>query len=102
MSLGNGYGFVVYTEHYKNLAPRLQASVRLHEGVHLRDGTFSFWNYNESEIAAYREQLDAIFKELETLKQDYRRTGDPSYMYDYHELKAFQREVEDNMKSYMR
>lgn len=99
VSFGNGFGFIVYTHNYDELPPILQESIRVHEHIHLRDGTI--WvDRNSHEIIAYTEQIKDLDTKIQLCKKKFKATRDPRYISDLSQLNWFRAEMIDNMNSY--
>lgn len=101
-SLGNGWGFVIYTKNFEGLSAQLKESVILHESVHLREGTFRFWKRAEQEISAYEEELQDLAAKIKAKKAHYRLTRNPELRDEISELEAFKQELEAGMRQYKR
>lgn len=93
ISLGGGFGIIIYAKSYHTLRPELQAVVRVHEETHLQRGTWQFWRHNELECEAYDADIEFSERAKEKALEDFNRTHDIKYFKLYVDLTAFQQEA---------
>ena len=100
MSFGRGCGFTIYNDDYFKLSPLLQEAVKVHERVHLEDGTWQFWREAEAERKAYAVEIEFEERSYRYFAMRYATTHDPNHARASRLFHEFQKEAMAMRDSY--